>query len=369
MEKEMNNKKSYLTQRQLLFLMIQAQIGVGILSLPYSVLQKASTDGWISIIIAGIFVQILLIIYIYMFKLNKGLNIYDIGQKYLGNLIAYVVKVGYFLYFTYTCIIMLVIFTNFMNIWLFPFTPRLVINFSLIFVCVYLVRESLITIARFFVLTSIIFIFFIITTVMAYTNVHLLYLFPIGQAGIKNIFMGSFESTIAFLGFEILLVVHPFIQQAADKKANTTLKTVSLAHLFIVLLYLFVVITSYTFFSPDELMLVPYPTVYMLKAFTSTVIDRIDIIFIPLWCIAVMTSFMSYLYLASFTLAKCFKSKEHRRFVPITGVVILLLSFIPMNNLLITKLSNILGIVSMIFIGIIPIILFLYSIIWKERRD
>lgn len=365
----MNNKKSYLTQRQLLFLMIHTPIGVGILALPYTILEKASTDGWISIIIAGVFVQILLIIYLYMFKLNKGLNIYDIGEKYLGNIIAYIIKTGYFLYFTYTCIVMLVLFTNFMTIWLFPITPRFAINFSLIFVCVYLVRESIITIARFFVLTSIIFIFFIITTVMAYTNVHLLYLLPIGQAGIKNILMGSYESTIAFLGFEILLIVHPFIQKAADNKANTTLKTVSLAHLFIVCLYLFVVITSYTFFSPDELLLVPYPTVYMLKAFTSPVIDRIDIIFIPLWCIAVMTSFMSYLYLASFTLAKFFKNQEHKRFVPIIGVIILLLSFIPVNNLLITKLSNILGIVSMIFIGVIPIILFLCSIIWKDRRN
>lgn len=369
MEKGMNNNQGFLTQRQLLFLLIQTQIGVGILSLPFDLLQKANTDGWISLIIAAILIQVILMMYLYMFKLNDGLNIYDIGQKYLGRIISFILKVGYFIYFTSTCVIILIIFTNFMDVWFFPFTPRWVIVITFTFVCVYLVRESIITIARFYVLTSIVFLFFIVTTILAYTNVHLLYLLPIGQAGIKKILMGSYDSLLAFLGFEILLIVHPFIQQVSNKKVSTTLKTVSLAHVFILLLYLFVTLTSFTFFSPDELLLVPFPTLYMLKAFTSAVIDRIDIIFIPLWFIAVMTSFMSYLYLASFTLAKCFRNKGHKNFVPIIGGLIFFLSFIPKNNLLITKLVSGFGKISVFFVVVIPFILFGCSLIWRNRSD
>lgn len=45
--------KTKLSRRQYFFIIVQTEIGVGILSLPYDLHSKAKQDGWISLLIGG----------------------------------------------------------------------------------------------------------------------------------------------------------------------------------------------------------------------------------------------------------------------------------------------------------------------------
>lgn len=66
------------TKTQLLFFIIQTQIGVGILSLPYSVFQRAKQDGWMSILLAGLVVQLLILLFWMLAKDSRNFRTSDI---------------------------------------------------------------------------------------------------------------------------------------------------------------------------------------------------------------------------------------------------------------------------------------------------
>ncbi|WNS78618.1 GerAB/ArcD/ProY family transporter [Domibacillus sp. DTU_2020_1001157_1_SI_ALB_TIR_016] len=55
-------KEASISNWQLFFFMLQTHVGVGILSLPYDVHQVAGKDGWLSILLAGFFMQIGIIV-------------------------------------------------------------------------------------------------------------------------------------------------------------------------------------------------------------------------------------------------------------------------------------------------------------------
>lgn len=368
----MNKTSTYLTPFQLSMVIIQAQLGLGSLSLPYHLFLKSGADGWISLIIAGIGIQILLTIYYLLLNSQKE-TLLEIAYSFLGKHFGKTIAIGYFIYFAYSSFVVLVTFSNIMDTWVLKLTPRWVVLLPLVLLSIYLVRESLILIARFFVIVSILIIFLVSLLLIAFTNFHYEYLFPIGQSGIQKILEGSLASVNALLGFEILLFIFPFIGVAKDtnkkKKKSNIYLSISLANLFTILLYVFICILCFTFFSADEIVLVPLPVLYMLKAFTSTIVDRVDLLFIPMWCTTVITTFMCYLYLSSISLAKLLNLKEHSSTVAWVGLLIFIFSIIPTNNLSIDILTNSWGKISLIFVVAIPILLYLIYFVKRKWRS
>lgn len=66
-----------------IFLLIQSQIGV-VLSLPHAVQESAKGDGWISTLIAGLAVQVMLIVYWQLLKRFPTLMYTEITKKLVG---------------------------------------------------------------------------------------------------------------------------------------------------------------------------------------------------------------------------------------------------------------------------------------------
>ena len=86
----MKHKKNQITFFQYIFLIHGVQLGVGILTLPSELAEKAGTDGWISIII-GWFISTLagLLIVQVMKKYPNG-TIIDLLTHYFGNNFNYI---------------------------------------------------------------------------------------------------------------------------------------------------------------------------------------------------------------------------------------------------------------------------------------
>jgi hypothetical protein len=138
---------------------------------------------------------------------------------------------------------------------------------------------------------------------------------PIGQSGLFNILLGTKEAMLSLLGFEIFLFLFPFVEGSPKEKVVSA----SIANVIVTCYYTYLTFISLIFFSPEEIKLVPQPILYLLNAFTFTVLERIDIVFLAVWMICVMTSFlMTYIYLASVGLASMISIKEHSKIVPVT---------------------------------------------------
>ena len=119
---------------------------------------------------------------------------------------------------------------------------------------VYIVLSDLRVIARFFTVVSVFYfvlLFLMIAVLMQ--GINFSYLLPVGGAGVFAIVKGTSEALLALLGFEVLLVIFPYVQGSTIKK----LKMVSLANIVLLLFYLFILIVIMLLFSPGRIKIHP----------------------------------------------------------------------------------------------------------------
>ena len=360
----MKNEKM-ITKSQFIFIIIQSQIGVGLLSLPYVVHKHAKNDAWISGMIAGFGVFILLLIMWALGKRFPNDTIFDYTKKITGIYIGQFISSLYILYFAIVSIYVVTITINMLKKWILTFTPPYVLILFIVGTGVYLSRESIKVIGRFFTFVSILILFLIFLEFCSYKNVNIKSLFPIGHAGIKNILLGSHDSLMSMLGFEIILVIFPFV------KANQqhVLKCATISISFVTILYTFFLFTSIVSFSPAELDIVPEPTLYLLKALSYEIIERLDLIFLSIWVVPIITSFVTYLYMTSFGLSKLLKLKNHKKVTLMIGIVIGIISnFLPQEDIFINSYGSLVSYSSYLFIAVIPLFLLIVSIIRKKKE-
>ncbi|HET7578886.1 MAG TPA: GerAB/ArcD/ProY family transporter [Bacillales bacterium] len=350
---------------QFFFLFIQTEIGVSILSLPYVVFLLAHNDGWISMLLAGAITQILILILWMLCRRFRSSSIYVVSRKLFGKWIGSLLIIIYSVYFAATASIILVLFSKVINVWVLPHTPYWVTMVLMVIAGVYISRENLRVLARFYTFVSFLIIMLIAFMVYSLKDANYLYLFPIGNSSWEDILMGAKGATLSMLGFESLLVFYPLVKGTDSQK----LKVAAFANLFVTLFYTLIILCCFLNFSPEEIPLLPEPLLYMFKAFSFTIIERIDLFFLSVWMVTVATSFMTYLFLASNGLAHLFRKKNHKPLVPIAALAIFIAAMIPkQNEMLIQALDQRFQQISILFVAVLPMLFLLFSYILHKKE-
>ncbi|UYZ21272.1 GerAB/ArcD/ProY family transporter [Mesobacillus jeotgali] len=361
----MNRDKDTITYQQFFFLIIQTQLGVGVLSLPYIMHNSVHSDGWISVLLAGLLLQGVLFGYIMLFKRFKSRNILDIAGLLFGKKIGKLITLFYILYFISVGSLILVLYARVVDRWILPNTPNWVICALLVVAGIYLSVDGLKILARFYTLVTPLVILLVLLVSYTLKDANIYYIFPIGQAGVKNIVIGSKDAILSMLGFEIILLTFPMVSGTNRQK----FKAVSYANLFITLLYTYLVVVSFIYFSPEEIKILPEPLLYILKSYTFKIIERTDLLFLSLWIFLVFTSFGSYLFLAAETGTKLFNNKKHRRLVYYFAFIIFGISFLPEFDIqFIDYMSSYIPKTSFIFI-LFPAFMLIVSFLFKKSEQ
>ncbi|MEC0248910.1 GerAB/ArcD/ProY family transporter [Paenibacillus chitinolyticus] len=360
----MTHNSNNISLKQMLFLILQTQIGVQVLFLPSRIQAIAKGDAWMSVLLAGLFSQMLILM---MWALNKRFptaTLYDFMPRLTGKAAAVLLQVLYVVYFTAQSSLVLMLFYEVIRDWVFPETPKWLITGLMVLVCIYLTQENLQIIARFFLLVSSLFLVMIFISAYAYTHSNLLYIFPIGQAGFLPVVRGAHEAVNTLSGYEWILFCYSFVEGPPRKK----LAAASAANAFSTLLYTFLVFTSLVVFSPSELPLLPHPVLYMVKALTFTIIERPDLYFLSAWIVVVATSIMAYLYLASTGISQLFGLSSHRKPVLFIAVALMAIALLIHDQAVIRILGRIVSLSSYAFLAGIPLLLLLISLVFHIRE-
>ncbi|MDR6224346.1 GerAB/ArcD/ProY family transporter [Desmospora profundinema] len=368
----MDGNQNRITRGQFLFMILQTQIGVGILSLPYNVHEAAKGDGWISVLMAGLWVQLMIVI---MWSLNRrfpSLTLYDILPHLIGKWPAKILISAYIFSFIVIIIIVLVLFAGIIQGWMMTETPRWVITGFMAATAAYLTISPLKLIGRFYTFVSGLSGLIILIAILAYfdpfTEINVHYIYPLGQiAGPINLLKGANESTFALTGFEIMMVLYPFAEGSASDK----LKAASLANLITTLVYIFMTVTALMIFSPVEMTLIPEPTIYMLKAFRFQLVERPDLYFISLWIFLAFTSTVSDLFVASLGMARLFNQQSHQKWVFWVALIGYVVSLIPKDQFDVESIDKVEQVLFYILIVGMPPVLLAISLLRgkKERRE
>ncbi|MBO7745829.1 GerAB/ArcD/ProY family transporter [Paenibacillus sp. MWE-103] len=302
--------KQSITKAQLFFLIIKTQIGIGLLSLPSEMQHITKGDSWISVIVAGLVIQLVLVVYGKLLVKFPNETLSDITIRILGRYPGKAVNCVYYVFFVLIAAYATMLYVRLIKSWMLTLTPPWILFLLIIGTSLYLALDNLRVIARFFVLTSLLFIVLILISLLNFSNeVHLSYIMPVGQASVLTIFKGSERTFFAMLGFEITLY---FFSQV-DGGRKGIFGVISLANGFVTLFYAYFVFICLIGFSPKVLEQVNEPVLFLLKGLTYQLFDRLDLIFLTIWIIPMTATIVSYLCLAGKSLTA--KQSSYRKLV------------------------------------------------------
>lgn len=357
-----------ITSFQLIFFIIQAQVGVGVLSMPYNIFTKAGHDSWISVFIGGCIVQTLLVAFWIMMKRYPSMTLYEILDETAGRYIGGLLKIAYIIFFILIASSILTLFAEMINIWILPLTPRWLLIILMGAIGVYAVRGKVKFLARFFVFVSVMLIVFVVLVAYSFFEMDYLNIFPIGENGVLPIVKGTEKAVFSMLGFEIFLIIAPYVDSEPIKK----LKSISTANLIVTVFYAFLTVICILFFGINEFKLVPEPLLYMIKSFSFKVLERIDLLFLSLWIVSVATSYMAYIFAISRGMKTFFKKKkDHTPYVFLAAVPTVLIALIPEGVYEVGKFTTFVTYLSYIFVIGLPLLLFLVTTFTykKEKKE
>jgi spore germination protein (amino acid permease) len=275
--------------------MVQFQIGFAILRIAHITSKHAGHDGWISVLAAGIFVQIMILILWLIMKRYPEQDLFQISEKLLGKIGGKIITFVCILYFLLLILYLMTELTRLIHTWVLPLTPQWALLIFPVFCTCYLAIEPARVLARFMTVTFLLILLPIVMTLFPMTHAEFLYLLPIGEAGVIPILKGAKDSLLGLIGFEAMFVMFALSQGTHKQK----LGIISAANGFITLTYVIITIGGITVFSPKELAIVPEPTLYMLKAVSFKIIERVDLIFFSAWVVIIICTLAGYAYLLS----------------------------------------------------------------------
>lgn len=360
----MTRTEKMMSTRQLFLFIIQAQIGVGVLSIPFKLSKTAQGGGGITMILTGVITQIIILMFWGLLRKFPGLNLFQICLRLCGPVIGRGLIACYIAYFILIGANIMISAVRVLQRWMMDATPTWILLALFSIMTYYLAKEKLTVLARFYALSSILFIPLIIFVSYGLTQAHFEYMYPLMEAGIWNILKAMKDTTISMYGFEVILVIFPLID-ATDKKK---LRMVSMSNLFVTLFYTFVVCTCLMVFNTGQLRLIPEPVLYLVKSLNFYVIDRADVLFLPIWSITIVCSITSYAYSASIGLTQLFKQKDHRVFTPFVSAAVFAICLVPATPIANHHLDVVAEYAAYLFVFVLPLIMTIGSLFIKKTR-
>lgn len=129
-------------------LLITTLIGVGVLSLPSQMANILENDGWIPIIIAGLFFVPFLIMMDRLYKLYPNRSIFEIVIEVYGKVIFNILMIIVVIYFIMLTAYTTRVFGEVIKTYLLETTPMEVIVLTMLLATAYLSRSQLQVLAR-----------------------------------------------------------------------------------------------------------------------------------------------------------------------------------------------------------------------------
>jgi spore germination protein (amino acid permease) len=351
---------------QLICLVILTQVGVSVLSIPYAESRRAGYDSWMSILIGGIFAQVIIMVIYQLGKRYPDQSVQQYMSSIIGKPLGSLMNLLFALYCAQSSLMVIVSYSDVLNRWVLFQTPFFVIIGISLIVVAYISSSTLRSIST--ITQSILSMFLICVVIIFISGMgkgdwH--NFMPIGTHGIGAIIKDAVPAFWAYAGYELLLTVFPFVK---CKKKKDIFIAMSIANGFTTLFYLLItVIVTYNF-SENQLNTITEPMVYILRKFRWPVVQSLDILFMTLWLSVTTVTAYVYLFLSARYFA-FFGRKEIRKHPLIVWIIAILCFTVGIwfsDRQTIFKFSEYHNKATMVMIALVPTILLLISFVREK---
>lgn len=356
-----------ISSKQIKAIVVSTIIGVGILTLPNTIALAMGNDGWIAIILGGLFVIPFLIIINKIFELYPDKDFFQIGREVLGKWIFNIFLIVYLWNFILFSALITRSLAEVIKAFLLLTTPTELIIVTFIIATSYIARLNIQIIGRAsYHIYPIIIMFMIFLTLVTITGVDFTNMLPVFQSNVKQLPKGIGITFFSYAGFEILLFVLPF----AEEKGKT-LKSSLIGISLVILIYTVIFVISLSQYGLNHLQRQTFPTLSLIKEvdLPGLFIENLDGVVMSAWVIIVFGTLAPYYYAAGRILSNLFSTKSQDLFILPLLPFIYIISLIPQNivqlNDTLGKIINYTSAFSMI---LAPIIIYCIGY-YKTRRE
>ncbi|GAB1532730.1 MULTISPECIES: GerAB/ArcD/ProY family transporter [Brevibacillus] len=336
------------------------QVGMGVLGFQRVIAKEAGHDAWISVILAGLATHLTVWIIVKTLEKYPSADMYGIQDDVFGRWLGTGISFLYFTYFFISAVVILRSYIEVVQTWVFPNLPTWILSGIILFLVYYTIMGGIRVIAGYAFFSIMITIWFLFDLYFPLQYAHWEYLFPIMDTSFENLLKGMLAMSLTSVGFEVIYVVYPFVQN--KERVN---KSTQWAVLVTYLAYVLIMIVSLVFFSQGQLMRTIWATLNLHKMVHLPVLERFELVVISLWLIVVLPNIMLYLWCSARGLKRLFGfnlRKSLHWIMPLIYIASLsLLSRQEMN-----RINDIYGKISMYAAYLYPY--FLYIMVLLKQR-
>ncbi|MDM5464640.1 spore germination protein [Bacillus cereus] len=341
------------------FLIHSAQFGAGVLGFARIIAKAAGYDGWMGVLITGICIHILIWMMYFLLKETNG-NLIDLQRQTFGKWLGNGINLIFMAYFLIISISVIRTYVEIIQVWMFPTASTWMLTLFLCLVSYYIISSGFRVIAGICVISvgGTLGYLFLSLFVLKYS--HWDNLLPMFTHSFSDILKAAKLSVYSMTGFEIYLMVYPFVKQ--PKKSH---KFAQYGALFSNLLFLFSTLLAFTFFSEKQLFKTIWSQLSMTQVIQLPFIERLEYIAISAYALVIVTSSILPLWAAMRGTHEIFRVKQRGVLIAFI-LIILIVSQLLTNRHDINNFTSNASKVSFWLIYVyIPI---LFIIVWVKRK-
>ncbi|MEE6453221.1 GerAB/ArcD/ProY family transporter [Gottfriedia acidiceleris] len=307
----------------LFFIISGSQIGVGVLGFQRLIAQDAGFDAWISVIIAGFFVNAVVWFMYKMLTKAQG-DIIDAHKQFFGNILGSALSLVILTYYLGLSISVLRLYIEIVQVWMFPTISTWLLAIIILLLCYYIVSGG------FRVVVGIAFLSGIFTALLyallfhlPHRYVHMENILPILDHSFKDLLLAAKKSVYTMAGFEVLLMVFPFI-----RNGNSSQKFAQWGVAFSTLVFTLSAFTTFLLLSERQIAHVIWARIYIASLIHLPFLERFEYLLISSFLIKVISILGLLLWSTSRGLKLIFKWKQKYTLLLISLICLIICQFL-----------------------------------------
>lgn len=301
-----NSATIEITTMQYIFLIHGAQVGIGITKYPLQLAEVAGTDGWMGIILGWAISVMASLMIIQVMKKHPEENLINLLQRYFGKWMGKLFTIFITLYMVLVAYLVMQRMALHVKSWVLQQTPIYVLLILFAIPSYIIIRGGVQIIGRYAELVFFMSLWLFFIFLIPLGDSHWIHLLPLFKEGLQPVLLSASSSVFSFLGFEIALFLYPYLQ----KKQKASIGIV-VANSLTMLVYLYVTIVCYVFFSPDQITQLYEPTLSIVKVIQFKFIERFDMILITFYIIIISKVWIPYILFSVSSISQLLGKKDY----------------------------------------------------------
>jgi len=331
------------TSKQIGFMLIGSVLGIGMLSLPRTLAEKAHQDVGIAILLGAFVPLISLLLINRLLGQHAGKDLTIVSQQLFGKWLGTILLLLYITYIIIVIGITIRVFADITSLYLLRRTPviaiLIMINVSVFYICCH----GAAVVGRIIELLFYLLFFNLVLLLFPLNDFEVTNLMPVGEAGWKNILAGAQVTAFAYAGVEGMLA-GGFLM----KRPHEFLPAVLMGLAFIVALYFLGALVTIGVYGHEAILKLVFPVLALFKSISISIFDRMEMFFLISWLGVGMRPAIILNMVGAHTLTRVVGLELNHFYPYMVGVVCLLsllIGILPANVMEVFKLTNYLGMV------------------------